>query len=44
MLSDFIKLSDNVRPHWYPLLVPLDREFGLISINNFLSSMGKFFL
>ncbi|CAD8096499.1 unnamed protein product [Paramecium primaurelia] len=44
MLSDLIKLIDNVKPHWYPLLIPLDREFGLISINNFLSSMGKFFL
>lgn len=43
MLSDLIKISDYVKPHWFPSNVPLDREFGLASINSFLTNMGKFF-
>ncbi|CAK87718.1 unnamed protein product (macronuclear) [Paramecium tetraurelia] len=43
ILSDLIKICDYTRPPWFPPSVPLDREFGLSSINSFLSNMGKFF-
>ncbi|KAM3135820.1 hypothetical protein pb186bvf_012073 [Paramecium bursaria] len=44
ILQDLISIADYQRPQWYPQNVPLDREFGLSSINSFLSNMGKFFL
>lgn len=43
-MNDFVSIADYQRPAWFPASIPLDREFGLVSINSFLTNMGKFFL
>ena len=51
-LQDLVLVIEFKRPNWYPLVVPVDREFGkayviflgLSSMNTFVKNMGKFFL